>query len=42
MNSAIPQDLTASKERETKRRAERAAAGKKGVNNTYAFYVENL
>ncbi|KTG37053.1 hypothetical protein cypCar_00003660 [Cyprinus carpio] len=29
MNSAIPQDLTASKERETKRRAERAAAGKK-------------
>uniref|UniRef100_A0A673N380 Vacuolar protein sorting-associated protein 13C-like n=1 Tax=Sinocyclocheilus rhinocerous TaxID=307959 RepID=A0A673N380_9TELE len=28
MNSAIPQDLTASKDRETKRRAERAAAGK--------------
>ncbi|XP_016128718.1 vacuolar protein sorting-associated protein 13C-like [Sinocyclocheilus grahami] len=28
MNSAIPQDLTASKDRDTKRRAERAAAGK--------------
>ncbi|KAL1271436.1 hypothetical protein QQF64_030452, partial [Cirrhinus molitorella] len=28
MNSAIPQDLTSSKDRETKRRAERTAAGK--------------
>lgn len=30
MNSAIPQDLTASKDRETKRRDDRVAAGKTG------------
>jgi len=32
MNSAIPQDLTASKEKETKRRDQRVTAGKTGGN----------
>lgn len=37
MNSAIPQDLTASKDRETQRQAEGAAAGKTGANNITHF-----
>jgi len=32
MNSAIPQDLTASKEKETKRRDQRVTPGKTGGN----------
>lgn len=42
MNSALPQEITASKERETKRQTERAAAGKTGKHthiHAYVFYV---